>query len=184
MDGVMTRHYGDKIVFDHFSFSLPEQGFVYLAGPSGKGKTTFLRLLCSLENNEEGCLEAFYDKRFSFVFQEDRLCPTLTAYENVALVEKDGERIRKAFLDLGIAEYGDKVTTFSGGMKRRTAIIRACLAPFDILLLDEPFTGLDPLTKAKAATFIKASTVGKLVVLVSHEEADVALFPIAATITL
>lgn len=67
------------------------------------------------------------------------------------------------------------VSEFSGGMKRRTAILRAILAPADIVLMDEPFTGLDPETKQQAARMINEYTAGKLLLFSTHSQEDAAL---------
>ena len=65
------------------------------------------------------------------------------------------------------------VYTLSGGQKRRTAICRALLAPFDLLILDEPFTGLDEETRMDVIQYLKRKCVGKLVLLSTHQETDV-----------
>ncbi|MEG0689565.1 MAG: ABC transporter ATP-binding protein, partial [Hungatella sp.] len=67
------------------------------------------------------------------------------------------------------------VSTLSGGMKRRTAICRALLAPSDIILMDEPFTGLDEQTKQQVMTYIQEKSAGKLLLISTHQEEDIAL---------
>ena len=68
------------------------------------------------------------------------------------------------------------VSSLSGGMKRRTAIGRALLAPFDLLLMDEPFTGLDEDTRRRTAAFIRERAAGRMILLSTHQEEDVQLF--------
>ena len=68
------------------------------------------------------------------------------------------------------------MSALSGGMKRRTAIGRALLAPFDLLLMDEPFTGLDEDTRRRTAAFIRERAAGRMILLSTHQEEDVRLF--------
>ena len=100
--------------------------------------------------------------RVAAVFQEDRLCPQLTALQNVTLVlpgsEKQyKEQIKSDFQQLGMdaAALALPAARLSGGQKRRTALLRALWAPSDTLLLDEPFTGMDPDTLAAAAALLR-----------------------------
>lgn len=162
-----------------------ESGTIYcLMGPSGSGKTTLLRILMKLERADGGSI-AWEDKphpgpvRLSAVFQEDRLCEDFTPLENVLMacdpsLSKAQVRSHLSHL-LPEESLSRPVSTLSGGMKRRTAICRALLAPSDAILMDEPFTGLDENTKKAVISYIKEMTAGKLVLISTHQEEDVAL---------
>ena len=114
-------------------------------GESGVGKTTLLRLLMGLEKADSGIITGF--DKVSAVFQENRLIEHLNAVENTALVIKDrnaGKCAYEQLLQLLPKEALLKpVREYSGGMKRRVALVRAMAADSEIVLLDEPFTGLD-----------------------------------------
>ncbi len=116
-------------------------------------------------------------KRFSAVFQENRLCEAYTPLENVLITAKRGVTAKEAKSELCrlLPEEAilRPVFTLSGGMKRRTAICRAVLACYDILLMDEPFTGLDEITKQEVICYIREKTEKKLVILSTHQEEDV-----------
>ena len=149
-------------------------------GPSGAGKTTLLRILMGLERADSGRVEGLSGLRISAVFQEDRLCEGFTALENVRLAAapslSDAD-IRKALSAILPPQALDRpVSALSGGMKRRTAIGRALLAPFDLLLMDEPFTGLDEDTRRRTAAFIRERAAGRMILLSTHQEEDVRLF--------
>lgn len=176
--GVFTKHFGEKCIFQDFTFSLKEGVTTALLAPSGRGKTTLLRLLCGLEENEAVGENDFSHLCYSYLFQEDRLIESWSAFENVRLV-KDGkysdEEILSAFSSLSLDTPYQKVSEYSGGMKRRVAILRSLFAPYDILLLDEPFKGLDEELLEKTAAFVRKMTEGRSVILVTHEERDLRL---------
>ena len=172
----INKSYGDERVLSDFYLSVARGGRVCLMGRSGCGKTTALRLLLGLEKADSGTL--LTDGRISVVFQENRLCEDFSALSNVRMVMgADGAERAKALLsELGLSEDMHKpVRSFSGGMKRRTAIARALAADGDILLLDEPFTGLDDKTRKLTAECINRHTEGKTLLLVSHDREDALL---------
>ena len=144
----LRKSYGGAAVLQGVSFTA-EIGLTRVTGSSGIGKTTLLRILLGLERADGGTTNA--DRfRWAAVFQEDRLREQLDAAGNLrfALGAAYDEAAARALLsELGLGDAGAKrVRDWSGGMKRRTAILRAILAPADIVLMDEPITGLDPET--------------------------------------
>lgn len=163
------------------SLTLPDQGVICLSGPSGCGKTTLLRLLAGLERPSGGQILGLEDKRPSMVFQENRLLPWMTVTDNLlSVVPRVREPERQAALKLleamGLAEYAEEYpAALSGGMKRRAAIARALLYGGDILLLDEPFTGLDPALRQRIVPMLLDRFRDKLIVLVTHLQEEAAM---------
>jgi len=173
----VTMRYGEQTVLSHFSHRFSAGRAHCVMGPSGCGKTTLLRLIARLETPESGEIEGV--GKLSFLFQEDRLIPHLTARKNVALVltgRDAGARAGAALEALGLSDSMDKpVRELSGGMARRVAIARAVLFESKLLLLDEPFRGLDEQTRAQAAAWTAAQTAGRTVIAVTHDRQDAAL---------
>ena len=160
--------YGKTPILQNVSWQLPNHGVVCLWGASGCGKTTALRLLAGLEKPKNGKVNGV--RRVSMVFQEDRLLPWYTALENVTLIGAGEERARKILALLGLSEeemaaYPDHL---SGGQQRRVALARALAAESDILLLDEPFNGLDEGTWQDVVPLIRKAAASCPVVLVTH----------------
>ena len=174
----LTKQFGAKTLFRDLSLTV--SGPAVLWAPSGWGKTTLLRIFMGLEAPTAGMVQGV--GRVAAVFQEDRLCPQLTAVQNVALVlpgsEKQyREQIKSDFQQLGMnaAALALPAGRLSGGQKRRTALLRALWAPSDTLLLDEPFTGMDPDTLAAAAALLRQRCKGKIVLLATHDKEAIRL---------
>lgn len=152
-------------------------GVTCILAPSGIGKTTLLRILLGLETADSGDTNA-RDFRWSAVFQEDRLLEHLDAQSNLrfALSGDYDETAAAEMLDkLQLTTALDKkVSDWSGGMKRRLALARALLAASDAIALDEPFTGLDSENKDRAIALIREAAKDKIILLVTHDEADAA----------
>ena len=166
------RSFGEKQVLRDFSHTFPQGELTVVMGPSGCGKTTLLSLLLGLQAPDRGEILGLEGLKKSAVFQEDRLCENTTAQANLRLVNPalTREQANQALTALGLGDsLSQPVREFSGGMKRRVAILRALLAPYDVLLCDEPFQGLDQDTKALVLTYFREKTRGKTVILVLHE---------------
>ena len=161
-----------KPVLTGFSAVFPE-GCWCLMAPSGGGKTTLLRLICGLEKPDAGKVEVPAGTRFGMVFQEDRLCPGLSPVKNLQLV-CSRERARALLSEILPEDCLEQpVRELSGGMRRRAAVARALAAESEALLLDEPFTGLDPETKARVVAFVLRHRQGRLLVAATHQQEDV-----------
>ena len=128
-----------------------------------------------LQNPEEGTVRLPEGCRWAAVFQEDRLLSHLDAWGNLRFAGcGDGPRAAGLLAELGLLEEAEKpVREFSGGMRRRLALIRALLAPSDALALDEPFTGLDEENRARCRAALLREAAGKPVLLVTHDADDV-----------
>ena len=160
--------YGDTPVLQEVTWHLPDSGVVCLWGASGCGKTTALRLLAGLEKPDSGAVCGA--GRVSMVFQEDRLLPWCTALENVLLTGADVKKAGDLLAELGLTveEAQAYPQHLSGGQQRRVALARALAAESDILLLDEPFNGLDEGTWMDVVPLIKKVAETRPVVLVTH----------------
>lgn len=174
----LTKQFGEKTLFRDLCLTV--DGPAVLWAPSGWGKTTLLRILMGLDTPTAGRVRGV--GRAAAVFQEDRLCPQLTALQNVTLVlpgsEKQyKEQIGTDFQQLGMdtAALALPAARLSGGQKRRTALLRALWAPSDTLLLDEPFTGMDPDTLAAAAALLRTRCGTEPVLLATHDREAIRL---------
>ena len=177
----LCKAFDNKAVLRDFSCTMEDGCVTALMAPSGAGKTTLLRMLMGLETADSGEISGLSGRRISAVFQEDRLCPQLTAEENVALVLTTEqykvkiqykEKIRDDLIQLGLDDEALALPArkLSGGQKRRTALLRALWAESDTLLLDEPFTGMDPAAMKKAAAMLKARCGAKPTLLATHDQ--------------
>ena len=168
----LSKRFGEKTLFEDLSLTVDRPMILWAS--SGWGKTTLLRILMGLETPDSGIVSGV--GRVGAVFQEDRLCPQLTAVQNVELVLENTkldykQQIVRDLQRLGLDEAALDlpVRKLSGGQKRRAALLRAVWAESDTLLLDEPFTGMDPETMKKAASLLKERCQRKPVLLATHD---------------
>ncbi len=168
--------YEDSVILDNLSMRF-EAGKVYgITGSSGIGKTTLLKTAMGLVKPKQGeCLGG--ENRKSAVFQENRLFEEYTAIENVYAMGHchiARESVEKALKELLPGDSLMKpLKEFSGGMKRRVELARAMLSESEIVLLDEPFNGLDEATKEKAITFINKYRQGRTILFTTHCPTDI-----------
>lgn len=164
----MEKHYDNGVVITTPPLMLEKEGRTGIMGESGCGKTTWIKLL--LERKE--C-------RASTVFQEDRLCESYSAADNVRMVcaRENAGNIRQELAKLLPEDAIDRpVSNLSGGMRRRVAVVRACLAGGNILLLDEPLTGLDEENRQRTAAYILEHQNGRKILFTTHRAEDIGLF--------
>lgn len=169
----ITVRFAEKTVLEDFSLVLPDRGVLCLSGPSGCGKTTLLRVLCGLERPQAG--RVLDIPKTAVVFQEDRLLPWLTVERNLTAVGIPQDQAALWLQRVGLgAEKKSLPRQLSGGMRRRVAIARALGVDSGLLLLDEPFTGLDEETRKQIYPWLRQASEQKPVVLVTHhrEEAE------------
>lgn len=168
----VTKKFGDNIVFDKFSARIEKNKTTFITGPSGCGKTTLINMLMGITAPDSGTITGVPALK-SAVFQEDRLCESFNAVSNVRLV--CDKKIRNSTIighleRVGLGESLSKpVAEFSGGMKRRVAIVRAVMAKSEILFLDEPFKGLDNENKKMVMEYLEENSKGKTVIIVTHD---------------
>ena len=171
----LTKRFGEKILFEDLDLTLAEPAVLW--APSGWGKTTLLRILMGLEAPDSGTVQGV--GRVGAVFQEDRLCPQLTALENVLLTagRKKEREARDLLARLGLGEsLAVPAAELSGGMRRRCALARSLCAESDLLVLDEPFKGLDEANRRAAMDAVRAVSDDKTVLLVTHDAAEAEFF--------
>lgn len=166
----ITLRYGDKLVLDGFSLEIPAEGLTALSGPSGCGKTTLLRALAGLERPQAGAVEGLDPARAAFLFQEDRLLPWRTVGQHITDVLPRSRRDELprwlAFAELEGEERACPAA-LSGGMARRLALARCAALGGDVLLLDEPFAGVDLERAGRILERLRG--LGVPVVLASHQ---------------
>ena len=141
----LSKSYGGQEVLKGFSMAIEPGETEWLTWPSGAGKTTLFRLLAGLEAYDEGDVDgAGRESGIGYLFQEDRLCNGESAVRNLQMITGSEVAAREALRDLLEEELWDKPCgTLSGGERRRVALARALAAKGSLLLLDEPFAGLD-----------------------------------------
>ncbi len=176
----VSKSYDGQQVLDNFNLNIEEEHSYIITGPSGCGKTTLLRLILGLEKPDSGSVKLLGDYKYPFinsgmVFQEDRLMEEFDAVTNVTMVSK------KVFRETVIEELKKllpeevifkPVKELSGGQKRRVAIVRACAVPSDILIMDEPFTGLDDEARKTAIEYIRDKQGSGALVITTHDTKD------------
>ena len=165
----LSFSYGDKQIFDRLTLTLPEKGAVCLMGKSGCGKSTLLKLIAGLLVPDSGSITGTEGVKTAFVFQEDRLLPGRSALENVALVSSR-ESAALWLGKFGITDSDALPDMLSGGMQRRVALARAMAYGGEILILDEPFKGLDEALREKVIREIRG--VFPLTVVSTHDSSD------------
>ncbi|MBR2121569.1 MAG: ABC transporter ATP-binding protein [Lachnospiraceae bacterium] len=173
----ITKIYDDRKVLDNFCLEIKDEAAYLITGPSGSGKTTFLNILLGLVKPDSGRIRLLGDYKYPYilagtVFQEERLCEDFSAVRNVYMVNRklSPSFAREELEQLLPADELDKpVRELSGGMRRRVSIVRAAAVPSDLLVMDEPFTGLDPETRQKAIEYILKKRGDKPLVITSHE---------------
>ena len=172
----VTKSFEHKVI-DDLSFDIKNGERFGIFGKSGIGKTTLINLILGLEKEVSGNIYKDFSKA-SVIFQEDRLIDEISAFDNLKIVNDNTILIEETLGILNIEDLQTPIAKFSGGMKRRVAIARALIFDGDILIMDEPFAGIDEENKNIAIDLIKKRFAGKTIILVSHDKDDMAKFDI------
>ena len=173
----VSKSFNGQKVLDNFNLNIESEHSYILTGPSGCGKTTLLRLILGLDEPDEGTVKLLGDYKYPFinsgvVFQEDRLCEDYDAVTNVTMVSKKVfrqtviEELKKLLPEEALFK---PVKELSGGQRRRVAIVRACAIPSDVLIMDEPFTGLDDKSREAAIDYIRDKQGTGPLVITTHD---------------
>ncbi len=165
---------GLQVIIDfHFTF---EEGKVYcLFGPSGCGKTTLLHIIAGILPPDSGLVVGLENKKIAVVFQEDRLLPWFTAADNLKFVtDNPSLNVEKYLKTVGLEKFANYYPQqLSGGMKRRVAIARALAFNGELLLMDEPFKGIDEKLKKKIMDAILAEKgVRQIIIFATHNKEE------------
>lgn len=172
----VSKAYEDKCIFENFSLKIAKNETTILMGPSGSGKTTLLNMMMNLEFPDKGSILGLENQKFAAVFQEDRLCDMLSVKSNIKIVlnsKNKPEDIDGHLESVGLEkELLTTAKNLSGGMKRRVAIVRAMMADSDIIIMDEPFKGLDEKAKTRCMDYIKSHTDKKTLIISTHDERE------------
>lgn len=175
------KRYGDRVVLARLDLDLPEKRVTTVMGPNGVGKTTLARLLLGLIRPDAGTIQGLGGMACAAVFQEDRLCEQLSATRNVLLVldrhtpaaTVDAE-LEAVGLDAD--SRGKPVRELSGGQRRRVTIVRALMAPADLVVLDEPFKGLDAAGRLLLMTYVRDRCASRTTLLITHDPTEAQWF--------
>jgi cell division transport system ATP-binding protein len=193
-DGVSKVYNDQSVALDNVTLSIGPKEFVSIVGHAGAGKTTLLKMILAEETPTSGTV--FFEstdvtkipksKLFSLrrkigtVFQDFRLIPNKTAYENIAFaMEASGKTDEEIAADvphvLDLVDLADKAWNFpselSGGERQRVAIGRAIVNQPDVLLADEPTGNLDPINTYQVVEILKRiNELGTTVILTSHNK--------------
>ena len=189
----ISKSFGKTKIIDNLSFEVNEGEFIVLIGPSGCGKTTTLKMINRLIEPESGSINiegtnilevdtVTLRRKIGYVIQQIGLFPNMTVEENICVVPKllkwDKERCierTKELLELvsmPYEQYGKKYPTeLSGGQQQRVGVLRALAAEPPIILMDEPFGALDPLTRDALQDEVKTlqQKLNKTIIFVTHD---------------
>jgi len=183
----LSKAYSYKLALKQVSFEVERQSFVGILGHNGSGKSTLIKLLCGLSKPSQGRITiggwsipqelGAVRAQLGLVSHALMLSPTLTARENLRFygglyaVPALDERMNDLLETVGLARFADQpIKTFSRGMQQRLSIARAFLHDPSILLLDEPFTGLDQTASKMLINLLEqAQTQGRTIVMVTHQ---------------
>lgn len=172
----LTVSFQEKQVLNQYSLMISDGSTVCIMGDSGVGKSTLLKVLMGIVTPESGLITGLEKKKISVVFQEDRLCEQLSAVKNVMMVLEGKHKRELAVKHLSELLEQDALNqqtrSLSGGMKRRVSIARAFAYPSDVILMDEPFTGLDVVTKQKTIDYMLKYKNERTLILVTHDSND------------
>lgn len=195
----LSKHFGNNVVLDGVDFQISAETITAIIGKSGTGKSVLLKLIAGILEKNLGTIECMKilengeaipisldEIGFSYMFQNNALFDSMTAFENVALplVEGDNslskleikEKVNHLLDQLDLASSSNRYPgELSGGMNKRIAFARALVTEPKVVLFDEPTTGLDPERKFTVFDMIEKyrNQFGFSALLVSHDIPDV-----------
>ncbi len=175
----IQKAFGSKQVLTGVDYVLEDDSIYCLMGPSGMGKTTLLRILMDLEDPDGGSIQGLGKNDIAVMFQENRLLEWMDAVDNVAVMRKGirdkqlKQEIEKNLQRILPADcLHQPVSQLSGGMKRRVALARAMNYPSKLIILDEPFTGLDRATKNDVVDYVLQMRGDRILLVATHGTED------------
>lgn len=187
----VCKNYGKTPILKSISFTIPDGQFVVLIGPSGCGKTTTLKAINRLIDIDSGTISIDGEdirrsekvelrRHIGYVIQQIGLFPNMTVAQNISVVPrllkydktKCDEIVRDMLKLVGMEQYAEKYPSeLSGGQQQRIGVLRALAASPPIVLMDEPFSALDPVTRELLQDEVKniQQKLKKTIVFVSHD---------------
>ena len=165
----LSFSYGKEKIISELTAELETNKIYCIMGGSGIGKSTLMNIISGLKRPDSGKISGTDKMKKSFIFQENRLLPHMSVYENLRYVTDNEEKINNTLSQTGL--YDDKnkkITELSGGMARRTAIARATAFDGDVFFIDEPLYGLDTKTAQGILALIKKTVKGKTAFIITH----------------
>ncbi|MGQ0286900.1 ABC transporter ATP-binding protein [Pasteurellaceae bacterium 22721_9_1] len=183
MNTVEIQHldfaFSQQRIFQDFSFSLPQQKWIALLGASGIGKSTLLRLISGLETNfTQGTVTVAEGIKLAWLAQQDSLFPWLSVLDNVQLEahlqsktnENTKQKAEELLAAVKMAEHKNKPCyQLSGGQRQRVALARTLMLEADLILMDEPFSALDAVTRLQLQKLSRELLKDKTVLLITHD---------------
>lgn len=177
LENISFSYDGETPLLKDISFSLEKNEFLSIVGSSGCGKSTIIKLIAGIEKAEKGTIKGLST---GYMPQRDLLLPWRTVLQNimltVELTKRDKEEGKKKAISylkkLHLDEYRDKLPQeLSGGMRQRVSFLRTLLTEADILLLDEPFSALDAITKEYLQKWLldTLKEFNKSIVFITHD---------------
>ncbi|MGE6540610.1 ABC transporter ATP-binding protein [Bacillus luti] len=182
----VSKSFGKKEVLHNISLQVEKAEIFGLVGPSGSGKTTLIKMIAGINEASKGEVLVFNTimpklsemKRIGYMAQADALYEELSAYENADFIatmyglngKRKKERINEVFELVELSDYSkEQVQHFSGGMKKRLSLAIALLHEPEILILDEPTVGIDPLLRKSIWTkFYDLKKKGTTIIVTTH----------------
>ena len=165
---------GEVLTIDNFSLDVKEKEFISIIGSSGCGKSTLLNIISGLDKDYTGSIRFKDSVKTSYMLQEDALLPWLSVYENAILGLKLEKKLDNSSLNYVKYLLNKKVSSLSGGMRQRVALIRTIATKPDLIFLDEPFSALDYQTRLKVSDDIYSiiKEEGITAIMVTHDIAE------------
>ncbi|PJG81907.1 ABC transporter ATP-binding protein [Caviibacterium pharyngocola] len=174
----LTLSFNGQNLFEDFNFSVPQSAWTVLLGASGIGKSTLLRTIAGLENEAKIQGEIRHQGKIAWLAQQDSLYPWLSVSDNVQLLQhltrsKTAESVEKARYLLSAVKMDKHLHKpcyqLSGGQRQRVALARTLMQEADIVLMDEPFSALDMVTRLQLQDLAHQLLAEKTVLLITHD---------------
>ena len=174
----LKKGFGGRVLFENFSLNVKANTIHAIIGPNGSGKTTLLRLITGVYQPNAGTINIA--GKYAMELENDYLYEEQTGLENLRLFGKYfgfeiNDRSDGYCTQLGLTEHlGKRVSTYSKGMKRKLSLLIVIMMGRDILLMDEPTSGVDPISRVEIRSLIEALKAdGKTVIITSHDLSEI-----------
>jgi len=182
----LSKRFGDLSIFENFNLELPDKGFTVLIGPSGCGKSTLFNVLTGVATRDGGkvswCGEAveYLKDTSAYMQQKDLLLPWFSLMDNALLPAKiagedmaeAGKKAQSLFRQLGLEGFESYLPgEISGGMRQRCALVRTLMFERELVLLDEPLSALDAITRRSLQSLLLMLQVEfeKSILMITHD---------------